>query len=82
MVGEAEAGGLCKNSSTLNCGAKFPEGGNTCGGKECCCDRLYGTGMQVNTCGYGEGFTNRGCESCWGDAECMKTKNMNIGSNS
>ena len=38
--------------------------------------------MQVSTCGNGEGFTHRGCKSCWGRAACRFTKNMNIGTNS
>jgi len=82
LVGGVDAGGMCQSRSNYNCGATFPDDGNTCGGKGCCCDGKQGTGMQVDTCTGVEGFTHRGCESCWGNAACRYTKNMNIGSNS
>lgn len=81
LVGKVDAG-ICTNQSNYNCGAKFPDNGNTCGGKGCCCHGENGTGTQVNTCDNGKGFTNRGCKSCWGVDACKKTNNMNIRSNS
>lgn len=82
LVGGVDAGGRCETTSSFNCGATFPQNGNTCGGKGCCCDGKKGTGMQVNTCTGGDGFKNIGCESCWGNSACRTTTNMNIGSNS
>ena len=73
LVGGVDVGGmLCANKSSFNCGAKFPQGGNTCSGKGCCCDGKHGTGMQVSTCGNNDGLTNHGCKSCWGNAACAK----------
>ena len=82
LVGKVDAGGLCEKRSNYNCGAKSPPGGNTCNGKGCCCAGDNGSGLQVNTCDNGRGFTNRGCDSCWGHEACFFVEDMNIGSNS
>ena len=82
LVGGVDAGGRCETTSSFNCGVIFPQNGNTCSGKGCCCDGKKGTGMQVNTCTNGGGFLNIGCESCWGNEACRSPTNMNIGSNS
>ena len=82
LVGGVDAGGKCESRSNYNCGAKFPPDGNTCSGKGCCCDGENGHGLEYYTCTGVSGFTNRGCDSCWGSAACYDTENMNIGSNS
>jgi len=79
-----EAGGKCNKKHNYQCGQHFPPGGDTCSGKGCCCDGGDGTGLQVATCRTNrgdEGFTNRGCNSCWGTHACGNTKYMNIGTN-
>ena len=85
VVQHVKAGGECKNSDLYQCGVAFPSdgSGDTCSAKGCCCDGQDGTGLQVATCRTNkEGYTNRGCGSCWGNNACRNTDNVNIGTNS
>ena len=74
----------CQESNAYQCGVAFPSdgSGNTCDGIGCCCDGKDGTGLQVATCRTNnDGYTYRGCDSCWGNRACGDTTSMNIGTN-
>ena len=84
VVQHAKAGGTCQNQDNYQCGYHYPfdGSGNTCSGKGCCCHGEKGTGLQLSTCDTKyDGYTNRGCGSCWGRWACTTTEYMNIGTN-
>jgi len=72
----------CKKNTGYNCGAVFPPDGDTCDQKGCCCHKEDGSGYKLNTCDNAKGYAYRGCNSCWGENACFKTKNINAGTSS